>query len=51
VNGQLFNTEANYDSVVFPTPRDFQVTAHEKLRNGLRAGHRKQLLVAPTGSG
>lgn len=51
MNGDLFNTEANYESVSFPPPRDFQVTAHEKLRDGLRAGHRKQLLVAPTGSG
>ncbi len=42
---------ANYSSTNFPTPRDFQVTAHEKLRDGFRGGHKKQLLVAPTGSG
>lgn len=42
---------ANYASTTFPSPRDFQVSAHEKLRAGIRAGHRKQLLVAPTGSG
>lgn len=35
----------------FPPPRDFQVTAHDRLRNGIRDGHRRQLLVAPTGSG
>lgn len=35
----------------FPPPRPFQVTAHEKLREGLRHGHRRQLLAAPTGSG
>lgn len=35
----------------FPPPREFQVTAHERLREGVRAGHRKQLLVAPTGAG
>jgi superfamily II DNA or RNA helicase len=48
----LFEPEAvNYASASFPPPRDFQVTAHEKLRAGVRAGHRRQLLVAPTGSG
>jgi DNA repair protein RadD len=47
----LFTTETNYASTSFPTPRDFQVSAHEKLREGVRAGHRRQLLVAPTGSG
>lgn len=35
----------------FPTPRDFQLTAHELLRQGFAAGHHKQLLVAPTGAG
>ncbi len=35
----------------FPPPRDFQVSAHEKLRDGIRKGNRRQLLVAPTGSG
>jgi len=44
-------TSANYSSTSFPSPRDFQVTAHEKLRDGVRNKHRKQLLVAPTGSG
>lgn len=38
-------------SVRFPEPRPFQVTAHEKLREGIRNGHRRQLLVAPTGAG
>lgn len=48
----LFEPEtANYASTTFPSPRDFQVSAHEKLRHGVRAGHKKQLLVAPTGSG
>lgn len=42
---------ANYSSTSFPAPRDFQVTAHEKLRQGVAAGHMRQLLVAPTGSG
>jgi DNA repair protein RadD len=35
----------------FPTPRDFQQVAHEKLRDGLRSGHRCQMLMAPTGAG
>lgn len=52
MSGQrLFDDAPEYSTVSFPTPRDFQVTAHEKLRDGVRAGHRKQLLVAPTGSG
>lgn len=43
--------EANYSSTSFPPPRDFQVAAHEKLREGHRAGHRCQMLMAPTGAG
>lgn len=35
----------------FPEPRAFQVTAHDRLRDGIRAGHLRQLLVAPTGAG
>lgn len=35
----------------FPPPRDFQVRAHEALREGVRQGRRKQILVAATGSG
>jgi DNA repair protein RadD len=35
----------------FPDPRAFQITAHEALRDGIRQGHRRQLLVAPTGAG
>jgi superfamily II DNA or RNA helicase len=38
-------------SACFPAPRPFQETAHEKLREGLRARHFRQLLVAPTGAG
>lgn len=47
----LFHQVPNYSAAQFPAPRDFQVTAHEKLRDGVRGGHKKQLLVAPTGSG
>lgn len=35
----------------FPAPRDFQQRAHEALREGVRAGHRCQVLMAPTGGG
>jgi superfamily II DNA or RNA helicase len=35
----------------FPTPRAFQIAAHEALRQGVREGHRRQLILAPTGAG
>lgn len=35
----------------FPPLREFQARAHEALREGARQGHRKQLIMAPTGSG
>jgi len=41
----------HYGSVKFPPPRPFQSAAHDALRDGLRAGHRCQLLMSPTGSG
>lgn len=41
----------NYVSARFPEPRPFQVDAHQKLRDGLKAGHRTQILMSPTGSG
>lgn len=47
----LFNDAPTYGNTRFPEPRAFQVTAHEKLREGARNGHRRQLLVAPTGAG
>lgn len=43
--------ETNYDGASFPDPRDFQAAAHERLRDGLRSGHRCQMLMAPTGAG
>lgn len=51
MNGRLFTDTPSNAGVAFPPPRDFQITAHEKLRDGARAGHKRQLLVAPTGSG
>lgn len=41
----------NYASATFPEPRPFQVEAHERLREGRRAGHKNQLIMAPTGAG
>lgn len=43
--------EANYASTSFPAPREFQTRAHNKLREGAKAGHRSQLVMAPTGAG
>jgi superfamily II DNA or RNA helicase len=39
------------DGSTFPTPRPFQLDAHEALRQGFRAGHKNQLIMAPTGAG
>lgn len=35
----------------FPEPREFQVKAHERLRQGAADKHRCQMLMSPTGSG
>jgi DNA repair protein RadD len=35
----------------FPEPRAFQDAAHERLRDGVRNGHRCQMLMAATGAG
>lgn len=37
--------------MIFPEPREFQQRAHETLRDGVRAGHRAQVLMAATGAG
>lgn len=36
---------------VFPPPRPFQESAHLELRKGFVAGHRLQIVMAPTGAG
>ncbi|MGC8703738.1 MAG: DEAD/DEAH box helicase [Thiomonas sp.] len=36
---------------VFPSPRAFQERAHEALREGIRSGHKDQVLCAATGAG
>ena len=41
----------NYANATFPQPRVFQERAHELLRQGRRAGHKNQLMTAPTGAG
>ena len=49
---ELFEREApRYDAASFPPPREFQNVAHDKLRQGVREGHRCQILMAPTGAG
>ena len=35
----------------FPTPRPFQLSAHQSLRQGFREGHKNQIIMAPTGAG
>lgn len=40
-----------YQSATFPAPRAFQEAAHNALRKGYAAGHLRQVLMAPTGSG
>lgn len=47
----LFEDAPNYASASFPPPRPFQEAAHQALRDGIRAGHRHQMLMAPTGAG
>lgn len=44
----MFRGENTYS---FPPPRECQTRAIEQLREGLRAGHKNQLLVLPTGGG
>lgn len=39
------------DGSTFPLPRPFQLDAHAQLRAGFRAGHKNQLIMAPTGAG
>jgi superfamily II DNA or RNA helicase len=48
---RLIEDAPNYGSTTFPPPRPFQVTAHGDLRQGVRDGHKNQMLMAPTGAG
>lgn len=52
MNPSLFQTDSpSYASTSFPPPRAFQSSAHEALRAGRRAGHKNQMVMAPTGAG
>ncbi|TCG09327.1 helicase [Paraburkholderia steynii] len=51
MNHVLFEDRPNYETVSFPKPRPFQTSAHDRLREGRRAGHKNQLVMAPTGAG
>ena len=49
---ELFERDTpNYASATFPEPRPFQDVAHQSLRDGVKAGHQRQMLMSPTGSG
>lgn len=39
------------DKTLFPEPRPFQRSAMVSIANGVRAGHKNQMLMAPTGAG
>lgn len=49
MNGDLFTSD--HETLRFPEPRAFQERVHQQLRAGFAAGHKKQVLVAATGSG
>lgn len=45
----LFTQPTNLDK--FPPMREFQTATHLALRTGIVAGHKRQMVAAPTGSG
>lgn len=48
----MFNSGVpDYANATFPDPREFQVAAHDALRAGYAAGHKNQVIMAPTGAG
>ena len=52
MNARLFQDAApDYSAARLPTPRPFQESAHQALRQGFKEGHRCQLVCAPTGAG
>ena len=51
MNELLFEDTLNYASESFPQPRPFQSTAHDMLRDGVKSGHKNQMVMAPTGAG
>jgi DNA repair protein RadD len=50
-SADLFGDAPNYQNDRFPSPRPFQITAHQALREGVAAGHKNQMVMAPTGAG
>ena len=52
MNARLFqDAPPDYSAARLPTPRPFQESAHQALRQGFKEGHRCQLVCAPTGAG
>lgn len=52
MNARLFQDAApDYSAARLPTPRPFQESSHQALRQGFVEGHRCQLVCAPTGAG
>jgi len=51
MNEVLFDLEPNYTETFFPPERNFQTIAQQKLHDGWVAGHKNQMVMAPTGAG
>lgn len=51
MNARLFEFLPDYSEATFPPARSFQDPAIESVIAGRRAGHRVQMIAAPTGSG
>lgn len=52
MNARLFQDAApDYSAARLPTPRPFQESSHQALRQGFVEGHRCQMVCAPTGAG
>jgi len=47
----LFDVQPDYSQLNFPPERDFQTVAQERLHDGWVAGHKNQMVMAPTGAG
>jgi superfamily II DNA or RNA helicase len=47
----LFDVAPDYSQLKFPPERDFQTLAQVRLHDGWVAGHKNQMVMAPTGAG
>lgn len=47
----LFADELSYSEELFPPEREFQTLAQQKIHEGWVAGHKNQMVMAPTGAG